>query len=152
MRAVRSSASRLPRVAFRLTQNDGHPVSPVLALWLLPIPVMDCLVLIVAGSGRAAPPSLRAATTSTTTCSMPGLPQLDPGGVGNLQSALRPRGRLGERIDVPHPVLLGTFVVLCLAWYWLTSRRERALRFVRALRGGRRRPGRRGESLNQFAR
>ncbi|MBN8265647.1 MAG: undecaprenyl/decaprenyl-phosphate alpha-N-acetylglucosaminyl 1-phosphate transferase, partial [Xanthomonadales bacterium] len=34
-------------VAFRLTQNDGHPVNPVLALWLLPIPVMDTLVLIV---------------------------------------------------------------------------------------------------------
>ena len=34
-------------VAFRLTQNPGHPVNPVLALWLLPIPVMDCLVLIV---------------------------------------------------------------------------------------------------------
>ena len=27
-------------VAFRLTQNPGHPVSPVLALWLLPIPVL----------------------------------------------------------------------------------------------------------------
>ena len=33
--------------AFRLTQNPGHPVNPVLALWLLPVPVMDCLVLIV---------------------------------------------------------------------------------------------------------
>ena len=33
--------------ALRLTQNPGHPVNPVLALWLLPIPVMDCLVLIV---------------------------------------------------------------------------------------------------------
>jgi UDP-GlcNAc:undecaprenyl-phosphate GlcNAc-1-phosphate transferase len=29
-------------VCFRLTQNPGHPVSPVLALWLLPVPVMDC--------------------------------------------------------------------------------------------------------------
>lgn len=28
-------------VAFRLTQNPGHPVNPVLALWLLPIPVMN---------------------------------------------------------------------------------------------------------------
>jgi len=34
-------------VAFRLTQNPGHPVTPILAVWLLPIPVMDCLVLIV---------------------------------------------------------------------------------------------------------
>src|SRR5690606_33271 len=32
---------------FRLTQNEGHPVSPVLALWLAPVPVIDCLVLIV---------------------------------------------------------------------------------------------------------
>src|SRR5690606_12790209 len=34
-------------VCFRLTQNPGHPVSPVLTLWLLPVPVIDCLVLIV---------------------------------------------------------------------------------------------------------
>src|SRR5690606_31619697 len=34
-------------VVFRLTQNTGHPVNPVLALWLIPIPVMDCLVLSV---------------------------------------------------------------------------------------------------------
>src|SRR5690554_4454037 len=34
-------------VVFRLTQNPGHPVNPVLALWLVPVPVMDCLVLTV---------------------------------------------------------------------------------------------------------
>ncbi len=34
-------------VCFRLTQNPGHPVNPVLALWLLPVPIMDCLVVSV---------------------------------------------------------------------------------------------------------
>lgn len=31
---------------FRLTQNAGHPVSPVLAPWFLAAPLIDCLVLI----------------------------------------------------------------------------------------------------------
>lgn len=31
---------------FRLTQNENHPVTPVLAPWLVAPPVIDCLVLI----------------------------------------------------------------------------------------------------------
>ncbi|HEY3814287.1 MAG TPA: MraY family glycosyltransferase [Caulobacteraceae bacterium] len=33
--------------AFRLTQNPSHPVSPVLAPFLIALPVIDCLVLMV---------------------------------------------------------------------------------------------------------
>ena len=33
--------------AFRLTQTEGHPVTPVLAPFLIALPVIDCLVLIV---------------------------------------------------------------------------------------------------------
>ncbi len=33
--------------SFRLTQNPSHPVSPVLAPFLVALPVIDCLVLIV---------------------------------------------------------------------------------------------------------
>ena len=41
------------------------------------------------------------------------------------------------RIDVPHPVLLATFGALCGGWYWLTSRRTRAVAFFQRLRGER---------------
>lgn len=41
--------------AFRLTQTAGHPVTPVLAPFLIAPPVIDCLVLIVRrlGAGRS---------------------------------------------------------------------------------------------------
>src|SRR3546814_18784626 len=34
-------------VCFRLTQNPGHPVHPVLALWLFTVPVAHTLTVIV---------------------------------------------------------------------------------------------------------
>ena len=34
-------------IAFRLTQNPVHPISPILAPYLIAIPVIDCLVLMV---------------------------------------------------------------------------------------------------------
>jgi UDP-GlcNAc:undecaprenyl-phosphate GlcNAc-1-phosphate transferase len=41
------------------------------------------------------------------------------------------------RLDVPHPLLLLAFLGLCLGWYWLTSRRARAVALFARL-GGRR--------------
>ena len=126
-------------VSFRLTQNPGHPVSPVLALWLLPIPVMDCLVLIVrrlrmgrspfsAGRDHIHHLMLDAGFTPTWIL------------VVLVTFSLLCGAVVGQamRIDVPHPVLLGAFVALCGGWYWLTSRRVRALMFFRRLRGERR--------------
>ena len=125
-------------VSFRLTQNPGHPVSPVLALWLLPIPVMDCLVLIVhrlragrspfsAGRDHIHHLMLDAGFTPTWIL------------VVLVTFSLLCGAVIGQamRIDVPHPLLLGAFVALCGGWYWMTARRERALRFFRRLRGDR---------------
>jgi UDP-GlcNAc:undecaprenyl-phosphate GlcNAc-1-phosphate transferase len=39
------------------------------------------------------------------------------------------------RLDVPHPVLLLAFLLLCVGWYQLTRERERAVAFFRRLRG-----------------
>lgn len=126
-------------VSFRLTQNPGHPVSPVLALWLLPIPVMDCLVLIVrrlregrspfsAGRDHIHHLMLDAGFTPTWIL------------VVLVTFSLICGALVGQamRIDIPHPVLLAAFVGLCVGWYWLTARRQRALRFFRRLRGERR--------------
>lgn len=126
-------------VSFRLTQNPGHPVSPVLALWLLPIPVMDCLVLIFRrlregrspfSAGRDHIHHLMIDAGFTPTWIL----------VVLVTFSLLCGAVIGQamRIDIPHPVLLAAFVALCAGWYWLTARRSRALRFFRRLRGERR--------------
>lgn len=122
-------------VSFRLTQNDGHPVNPVLALWLLPIPVMDCLVLIVRRLQEGRSPfsagrdhihhlmqdagfgPTRAAVWLTIFSLSCGL------SVGQAM-----------RLDVPNPLLLALFLLMCGGWYLLTRKRERAVAFFRALR------------------
>lgn len=121
-------------ISFRLTQNPGHPVNPVLALWLLPVPVIDCLVLIVRRIRQRRSPFsadrdhvhhlMRDAGFSPA--------QLCLTLVGfSLLAGLA----VGEamRIDVPNPVLLAVFVLACSAWLGLTLRRERACRMFAGL-------------------
>ena len=123
-------------VAFRLTQNPGHPVSPVLALWLLPIPVMDCLALIVRrlqegrspfSAGRDHIHHLMADagyTPMQIVVSLTAFSLL----VGLLAA-------IGLLLDVPEYILFGAYLLMCLGWYLLTRHRERAVRFFMALRG-----------------
>lgn len=121
-------------IAFRLTQNDGHPVNPVLALWLFPIPVMDCLVLILHRIRQGRSPfsagrdhihhlmrdagfsAAQLAVTLTAFSLLTGLC------VGQAM-----------RLDVPNPLLLGLFLLLCAAWYALTAQRSRACALFAAL-------------------
>lgn len=118
--------------SFRLTQNAGHPVSPVLALWFVPIPVMDTLVLMLRRlRGRQSP--FVADRNHIHHLML-------EGGFGPTQAAVAlalfslvcglAAGQ-AMRMDVPEPVLLGAFFVLCLAWYWLTGRRARAIKLFR---------------------
>lgn len=37
----------IAHIAFRMTQNHAHPITPVLAPYLVAVPVIDCLVLLV---------------------------------------------------------------------------------------------------------
>ena len=110
--------------SFRLTQNPGHPVSPVLALWLVPVPVVDTLVLMGVRflEGRSPffadpqpypPPDAGRRAGADT----------DLAGVGVLQPRLRLPGRAGVRIDVPNMLLLALYFGLCAAWYLLTRKR-----------------------------
>lgn len=123
-------------VAFRLTQNPGHPVNPVLALWLLPIPVMDCLVLIVRRlqAGRSPFSAGRDHIHHL----------MQEAGFGPTRAALWLALfslccglAVGQamRLDVPHQVLLAAFLMLCIGWYLLTRKPERAVRVFRRLRG-----------------
>lgn len=128
-------------VSFRLTQNPSHPVTPVLALWLLPIPIMDCLVLIArrlregrspfdAGRDHIHHFMLDAGIT--------------PGWIAILLTGFSLVSGLGVgmalRADVPTVLLLGLFVALCALWYWLTSRPARVMALFQGLAV--RRPGR----------
>ncbi len=128
-------------LAFRLTQNEGHPVSPVLALWLLPIPVMDTLVLVATRVKRGQSPF-----------------HADRNHIHHLMldAGFRPSGIVlllvgfslttglvaGQlmRWNVPNVLLLLAFVLLCVWWGWMTMRRARALALFRRLRRLRRRP------------
>jgi len=125
-------------VSFRLTQNPGHPVNPVLALWLLPIPVMDCLVVSVRRMRQGRSPFFADRNHIHHI--------LQDAGFGPTRAALHLTwfsllcGLLvgqAMRVDVPYPVLLMLFVLLCLGWYALTSRRERAVALFSRLRRAR---------------
>lgn len=129
-------------VAFRLTQNEGHPVNPVLALWLLPIPVMDCLVLIARRLQERRSPFEAGRDHIHHVMADAGFRPMQIVTCLVLFSLMT--GLLAGqamRMDVPNPVLLGLYLVLCMAWYLLTNRRERAVALFRRLHGGRAQTG-----------
>lgn len=123
-------------VSFRLTQNPGHPVNPALALWLLPIPVMDCLVLIVK--------RLRARRSPFAAGRDHIHHLMQDAGFGPTRAAIwltafslvcgLVAGQ-AMRMDVPNPILLSAFLLLCVGWYWLSSDRARAVALFARLRG-----------------
>lgn len=121
-------------VAFRLTQNTGHPVSPALALWFVPVPVMDTLVLMLRRLRNRQSPFI-ADRNHIHHLMM-------EGGFGPTQAAMALAlfslfcglvAGQALRMDVPHPVLLCAFFALCVGWYWLTSRRVRAIAMFRRI-------------------
>jgi UDP-GlcNAc:undecaprenyl-phosphate GlcNAc-1-phosphate transferase len=125
-------------VAFRLTQNAGHPVNPVLALWLVPIPVMDTLVLIVRRLREGRSPFSAGRDHIHHF--------MQDAGFGPTRAALWLTlfsllcGLLvgqAMRMDVPNPLLLLAYVLLCAGWLWLSSDRDRTLAFFRRLPGAR---------------
>lgn len=122
-------------VSFRLTQDPGHPVSPVLALWLLPIPVMDCLVLIVRRLREGRSPFAAGQDHIHHL--------MQAGGFGPTRAAVWLTffsfacGALAAqamRMAIPSSLLLIAFLMLCICWYALSARRERAVAFFRLLR------------------
>jgi UDP-GlcNAc:undecaprenyl-phosphate GlcNAc-1-phosphate transferase len=125
----------------RLTQNVQHPVDPVLALWLLPVPLIDCLVLMLRrlrhGHSPFSPDHnhvhylMREAGFGPTRSAL----VLVAFSVGCGLLAL-----LALHVGIAPVEVFGAFVCLCLLWYWITSRRARAVGMFRVLRkllGGR---------------
>ncbi len=122
--------------SFRLTQNSGHPVNPVLALWLLPIPVMDTLVVMARRIRMRRSPfhpdrnhihhlMLDAGVSVGRTVMLLSVFTLACGFLCGQ----------AMRADVPNPVLLSMFGAMALAWYGFSEQRERALTLFSRLSG-----------------
>lgn len=120
---------------FPADPHPGHPVNPVLALWLLPVPVMDCLVLILRRlqAGRSPFSAGRDHIHHI----------MQDAGFGPTRAALHltwfslicglAAGQ-AMRMDVPNPLLLLAFGGLCAGWYLLSRDRARAVAFFRRFR------------------
>lgn len=121
--------------SFRLTQNPAHPVSPILALWLIPVPIMDCLVLMVRRLRHGQSPF--AADRNHIHHLM------HDAGFGPTRTALALVAfslvtglvaGLALLLHLPQLVLCAGFGLLCLVWFWITSQRQRAVGFLAFLR------------------
>jgi UDP-GlcNAc:undecaprenyl-phosphate GlcNAc-1-phosphate transferase len=120
---------------FRLTQNPGHPVSPVLALWLLPVPVVDCLVLIVRRLREGRSPFSAGRDHVHHYLSEAGFGAMGICAVlGGFSLAVGLAAGQAMRLDVPNVLILIAFLGLCAGWYALSVRRERAVRLFARLR------------------
>lgn len=115
-------------VTFRLTQAHGHSVTPVLAPWLIATPIIDCVVLIVRRLRRGQSPfradrehmhhlMLDAGFTPTQlTLTLTAI---------NLLLGLA--AGIALKMKFPQPLLVLVFVAICLWYFWLTARRDRAV-------------------------
>lgn len=122
---------------FRLTQNPDHPVTPVLAPWLVAPPIIDCLVLIArrfkqgrspfaAGRDHMHHLLLDAGYSPTQVALGIALISL---GLG-LGAALALRSNL-----IPDTLLVVAFILLTVAYYGFSSNWPRAVAICRRLRG-----------------
>jgi UDP-GlcNAc:undecaprenyl-phosphate GlcNAc-1-phosphate transferase len=118
----------LAYASFRLTQNPGHPVTPILAPFLIAPPVIDCLVLVArrirqgrspfaADRGHMHHLMLQAGASPTTVVLMLCFSSLSIG----LAAAVC------LRAEVPPPVFLLSFTALTIGYFLLTSAPARAL-------------------------
>lgn len=122
--------------SFRLTQNYRHPVTPILAPWLVSTPLIDCVSLMAHRIALGKSPfradhdhmhhlmldagfSASQLTIATV--------------VANLVMGLL--ASVALLMGVPQPVLVLAFVALCIGYFWLTLRRERAVAFFAKLHG-----------------
>ncbi|CAN5212216.1 UDP-N-acetylglucosamine--undecaprenyl-phosphate N-acetylglucosaminephosphotransferase [soil metagenome] len=122
-------------IVFRLTQDAAHPVSPVLTPWFLLVPIIDCVVLIVrrvrmrrspfhADRGHIHHLMLDAGFKPAQVVAVLVSVSLVLGALATL--VLRANSD-GENL------LVAGFVMLTGSYYWITSRRGRALLFFRRM-------------------
>ncbi|TZF91193.1 MraY family glycosyltransferase [Cognatilysobacter lacus] len=132
-------------VVFRLTQNAAHPVSPVLAPWLLAPPLIDCLVLIARRLKMGRSPFLADRDHMHHLLHEAGFgPNAIAVGLTTVSLVIGVAAALVLRTDaIAEGHLVVAFGVMLSAYYWLTSQRDRAMRILgplnamlRRVRGG----------------
>lgn len=122
----------------RLTQNPTHPVSPVLGPWTLALPLIDCVVLMVRRWRHGVSPFKADRNHMHHLL-------LDAGYTPTMVVMVMAGGSLllglgaafAVKLGVYRPLLVGVFLVLLMAWYVFSRKRELAVARLRWLRGGR---------------
>ena len=121
--------------AFRLTQNPDHPVTPVLAPFLIAPPVIDCLVLIVKRLRQGRSPFAADRTHAHHMMLDAGY---TPTGVVLfmvvVSCGLGLLAGLALLANVPIPVFAPVFLLITGMWLWLSIRAGRATALFTALR------------------
>lgn len=121
--------------SFRLTQNPAHPVGPILALWLIPIPIMDCLVLIARRLRHGRSPFVADRNHIHHHMREAGFgPNRIAFALAAFSLCTGLVAGITLRLHLPQLVLVAGFALLCIFYFWLTSRRARAVAFFRVLR------------------
>lgn len=123
--------------AFRLTQNPGHPVTPVLAPFLVAPPLIDCLVLIFRRLKHRRSP-FHADRTHVHHLMLDGGFTVS-GVVATLCGASLVLGlvaAIAVRADAPPSVMMLLFVALTGAYFLFTRHPERAIAAYRRITGG----------------
>jgi UDP-GlcNAc:undecaprenyl-phosphate GlcNAc-1-phosphate transferase len=119
---------------FRLTQNPDHPVTPALAPFLVAVPIIDCLVVMVRRLRNGRSPFsadrnhlhhilLDAGLRTTSVVVV----------ISALSVAFGFFGFAALDADIPVAWLVVTFVVISLAYYLASARRQRCVAFVAGL-------------------
>jgi len=121
-------------VTFRLTQTPEHPVTPTLAIWLFPVPIIDCLVVMTHRLRRGSSPFKADHNHIHHLMRDAGIEPLRATVVVCLFSIfVGLAAALALRANVPDSPLIISFLGLLALWYWLTARRERALSMLQPL-------------------
>jgi UDP-GlcNAc:undecaprenyl-phosphate GlcNAc-1-phosphate transferase len=121
--------------AFSLTQNSEHPVTPVLAPFLIAPPVIDCLVLIVKRLGERRSPFAADRTHVHHLMLDAGF---TPTGVvvtlAAASCALGLAAGLALLADVPIPIFAPVYLAITLIWWRVSAKPGRAVTLFRRLR------------------
>lgn len=131
-------------VSFRLTQTPGHPVTPILAPFLIAPPLIDCLVLIVRRLRSGRSPFSADRNHIHHLMRDAGFPPAAIAWVLAVATGVIGTGAaFAVKADIPSPVLVAAFMLMVVAHFLATRHREAAVRrlarlcrLLEALRSG----------------
>jgi UDP-GlcNAc:undecaprenyl-phosphate GlcNAc-1-phosphate transferase len=122
--------------AVRLTQDDAHPVSAVLAPWTIAIPLIDCVTLMFRRIQQGHSPFAADRNHLHHLLLDAGFtPRSIAWGLMVVSLALGMTAGVVVKEGVFRPVLVIAFLLLLWGYYRLTADRERAVRAFRRLHG-----------------